>query len=34
MDPEIRDRALERALAQRVRERFALPDLNLLPLIG
>jgi hypothetical protein len=34
MDPEIRQRALERALAQRVRERFALPDLNLLPLIG
>jgi hypothetical protein len=34
MSPEVRDRALERARAQRVRERFGLPDLGLLPLIG
>jgi hypothetical protein len=34
MTPEVRARALERARAQLVRERFGLPDLGLLPLIG
>lgn len=34
MAPEVRERALERARASHVRERFRLPDLGLLPLIG
>ena len=32
MPPVIRDRALRSALARRVRARFSLPDLTLLPL--
>jgi hypothetical protein len=34
MAPDILERALDRARAQRLRERFALPDLSLLPLVG